>query len=451
MKKLLIMAVLLMAAMNLKAQEGEIIYTEFDPPLYFEVKDIGGISENVLLDIDQDGGTDYKLTYLFSKSTYYIVQEGWNTTKFRTVGFDGGSDTIPWSNGSESGWTNWEVLHCWNGAEEYYDRIGISKTIDGKKYYGWIHQYGSEEHEFPFKKWVYIDKMAFCTIPDYPLRWGQTSLYSIGMDSAEWYYEILNDDGSITYQHLECVGDTLIGREGKRPKVIVRSNTHYDRDGQTEVTHEYIYEENGIVYWWNKDLQEFTTLYNLNANAGDAWEIKVGTESLTMHVDAVENIEYEGHTYRILHVSDSADVFGGNIVCNIGHLTSFFPERLMTRGRGYRVEGMRCYWVDGELVYKTGDEDCDAIYEELHHGIEESTDDAVFAVYPNPTAGVLFVETRHGTSLPNQNEYRISNPLGQTLIQGQITNETQQINIEKLPAGMYFITLANETRKFVVQ
>ena len=179
MKKLLIMAGLLMAAMSLKAQEGEIIYTEFDPPLYFEVKDIGGISENVLLDIDQDGGTDYKLTYLFSKSTYYIVQEGWNTTKFRTVGFDGGSDTIPWSNGSESGWTNWEVLHCWNGAEEYYDRIGISKTIDGKKYYGWIHQYGSEEHEFPFKKWVFIDKMAFCTIPDYPLVWGQTSLTGI--------------------------------------------------------------------------------------------------------------------------------------------------------------------------------------------------------------------------------------------------------------------------------
>ena len=271
------------------------------------------------------------------------------------------------------------------------------------------------------------------------------------IDNTEWYYEILNDDGSITYQHLECVGDTLIDRESTRPKVIVRSNTHYDRNEITEVTHEYVYEENGVVYWWNKDLQEFTTLYNLNANAGNTWEIKVGTESLTMHVDAVENIEYEGQTYRMLHVSDSADVFSGNILCNIGHQTSFFPERLMTRDRGYRVEGIRCYWVDGELVYKTGNEDCDAIYAELHNGIEEPMHNAMFAVYPNPTTGVLFVETRRATSLPDQTEYRITNPMGQTLLQGHITNETQQINIEKLPAGMYFITIAGETQKFVVQ
>ena len=173
-KQLFVLLLLLLAFIGSKAQQGEIIYTEFDPPLYFEVKDIGGISENVLLDIDQDGATDYKLTCYFSKSTYYILQESCNTTKFRTVGFGGGSDTIPWSNGSETAWKTWDVLHCWNGEEEYYDRIGILKVIDGNHYYGWIHQYGSEEHSFPFKKWVYIDKMAFCTIPDYPLRWGQT-------------------------------------------------------------------------------------------------------------------------------------------------------------------------------------------------------------------------------------------------------------------------------------
>ena len=222
MKKLLIMAVLLMAAMNLKAQQGEIIYREFDPPLYYEVKDVGGITENVLVDIDQDGGTDYKLTYLFSKSTYYIVQEGWNTTKFRTVGFGGGSDTIPWSNGSESGWTNWEVLHCWNGAEEYYDRIGISKTIDGKKYYGWIHQYGSEEHEFPFKKWVFIDKMAFCTIPDYPLVWGQTSLTGIDESTESVAFATLHPNpttGKVAITGKGLKGAVVINILGQRVAV----------------------------------------------------------------------------------------------------------------------------------------------------------------------------------------------------------------------------------------
>jgi len=264
---------------------------------------------------------------------------------------------------------------------------------------------------------------------------------------SEWYYEIGWDDGNITYQHLECIGDTLIDRTGKRPKVIVRSNTHYNRT-ETEVTHEYVYEENGIVYWWNRDLQEFTTLYNLNANVGDEWEIKVGTESLTMHVDAVENYEYEGKTYRMLNVSDAADLFSGNIVCGIGHLTSFFPEQLMNRNKGFRVDGLRCYWVGDELVFKTGDEDCDGIYGELH-GIEKQAENG-FAVYPNPAKGVLFVETVHAPSLPDQT-YRITNLMGQTLIQSTINAENQQIDIASLPAGMYFINVGEQTVKFVKQ
>ena len=271
----------------------------------------------------------------------------------------------------------------------------------------------------------------------------------IGFNSftgSEWYYEILNDDGSITYQYLMCAGDTTINEE--RPKVLVRSNTQYNRGETTEITHEYLYERNGIVYWWNKTLEEFTTLYNLYASAGDDWEIKVGTESIIMHVDAVNYYDYEGHTYRMLHVSDSAGIFSGNIVCGIGHLTSFFPERLMTRGRGYRVEGLRCYWVDGGLVFNPNRVDCDAIYSSLHDVDEQI--ETTFAVYPNPTNGVLFVETRLIASLPDPT-YRITNMMGQTLLQGNITTETQQINIENLPAGMYFICMGGQTLKFVVK
>ena len=273
---------------------------------------------------------------------------------------------------------------------------------------------------------------------------------------SEWYYEIAWDDGSITYQHLECAGDTTINNE--RPKVIVRSNTHYDRDTIFEVTHEYIYEENGFVYWWNHELQEFTTLYDLNAEVGDEWEIMVGLESLLMHVDAVSYIEYEGRTYRTLTVSDPENLFSGDIVCGIGHLTSFFPERLMNRDKDFRVDGLRCYWEKGELIFKIGTEDCDAIFDELH-GMEEdgpstpSTDSGAagtLTVYPNPTNGILFVQTLRATSLPAET-YRITNPMGQTLLQGHITNETQQINIENLPAGLYFINVGDMTQKFVVQ
>ncbi len=266
----------------------------------------------------------------------------------------------------------------------------------------------------------------------------------------EWYYEIENENGSITYQYLYQAGDTIVQDEPTH--ILVKINTLYDKDLYQDVTHEYVYERDGKVYWWNKTLEEFTVLYDFGAQEGDTWVTKVGTETLIMHVDAVETVEYEGKTYRMLHVSDADDIFSGDIVCGIGHLTSFFPERLMDNGDGVRVEGLRCYWIEDNLVFKYGDEDCDAIYDELH-GVEEdgpSTGSRAFAVYPNPTDDVLFVETRHGTSLPDQT-YRITNLMGQTVLSGNIIAENQQINVSSLPEGMYFISIGDMTRKFVVR
>ena len=307
---------------------------------------------------------------------------------------------------------------------------------------------------FPFHAFVSTSIIVHTSIGDFGaigVDIDGTMLFSpIG---NEWYYEIENENGSITYQYMYQAGDTIINNEPTH--ILVKINTLYDKDLHQDVTHEYVYERDGKVYWWNKTLEAFTVLYDFGAQEGDSWEIKVGTETLIMHVNSVETFEYEGKTYRMLHVSDAHDYFSGDIVCGIGHLTSFFPERLMDNGDGLRVEGLRCYWIEDELVFKPGDEDCDAIYDELH-GIEEdgpstgSGTAGTFTVYPNPTNGVLFVETRRATSLPDQT-YRITNLMGQTLLTGQFTAETQQINVSSLPQGMYFSTFAGETRKFVVR
>ena len=273
----------------------------------------------------------------------------------------------------------------------------------------------------------------------------------------EWYYEIQNENGSITYQYMYQAGDTIINNDTAH--ILVKINTLYDKDLHQDVTHEYVYERDGKLYWWNKILGEFTVLYDYEAEEGDEWEIKVGTESLMMHVDAVQMVTYKSQTYRILSVSDPNDLFSGDIVCGIGHLTSFFPERLMDNGDGIRVEGMRCYWSDSKLVFKYGEEDCDAIYSEVH-GVEEdgpSTGSGTFAVYPNPTNGIL---TIHHSSLTTSNashfsiqhsEFIITNLMGQTVLSGNINADNQQIDVSSLPQGMYFITFVGETQKFVVR
>ena len=166
-------------------------------------------------------------------------------------------------------------------------------------------------------------------------------------------------------------------------------------------------------------------------------------------MNAVDLYYYDGRLFRMLQVSDENDVFSGTIVCGIGHLTSFFPERLMTRGKGYRVEGMRCYWRDDELFFKYGDEDCDAVYKNYHFGLDDQ-DVAMFTVYPNPTHGVLFVETWRAASLQNQT-YHITNMIGQALMTGIITAENHRIDVSGLPQGIYFISVGDATRKFVVR
>ncbi len=276
------------------------------------------------------------------------------------------------------------------------------------------------------------------------------NIFEMGLfpQGAEWYYEILGDDGSITYQYLEYASDTTVNH--KTVVVIIRTNTLYDKDGNTEASREYLYEEEGVVYWWNPTQGEFTTLYNFRAEEGDEWEIKVGEESLTMHVDEVLDYEYEGQVYRMLRVSDPEDLFSGDIICEIGHMTSFFPERLMTRGKDYQVEGIRCFWQFGQLVFKQGDMGCEEVHSGHYWAVDEQPDDAAFSVYPNPTNGVLFVETRHGTSLPTQT-YRIANLMGQTVLTGNLNTETQQIDVSNLSQGMYFISVGDVIQKFVVR
>jgi hypothetical protein len=266
----------------------------------------------------------------------------------------------------------------------------------------------------------------------------------------EWYYEILNDNGSITYQYLYQAGDTIVQDEPTH--ILVKINTLYDKDIHEDVTHEYIKEQNGKVYWWNKELGEFTTLYDFEAEEGDEWEIKVGTQSITVHVDVAQMVTFKSQDYRMLTISDPDDLFSGDIICGIGHLTSFFPEKLMDNGDGIRVEGLRCYWVEDELVFNPdGEEECDAIYSDLH-GIEEdgpSTGTGTFAVYPNPTNGILTVH--HSAFRIHHSEFQIANLMGQTVLSGSITAETMQIDVSNLPEGMYFISIGGETRKFVVR
>jgi hypothetical protein len=203
MKKYLISAALLLAVLSLKAQQGEIIYREFDPPLEI-VQNIYGPSETLELDFDGDGEADHRYYGEYwdyhEWPIYEVSLNGWEIRLVCLdendifITFDGSDTLIP---NAPNGWIQGPVFaHFYypnNSHGIYHETYGIHKVIDGKNYYGWYHCYGMEGRDYPegpylFK--IYVDKIAFCTIPDYPLRYGQTSITGVEENESDVFATI---------------------------------------------------------------------------------------------------------------------------------------------------------------------------------------------------------------------------------------------------------------------
>ncbi len=356
------------------------------------------------------------------------------------------------------------IAYCYNAGDISAENVGgvISKNdyennvinADNSYYINTIastNNYGIPKSEAEMKSQGFVDLLnnggnvytldIYYVNNGFPIFSNDITYPVIG---TEWYYEILNDNGSVTYQYLECAADTTIN--GKRAKVMIKSNTLYDKDLITTVTHEYVYYDDGKVLWWDKHSHEYTTLYNFNANVGDEWTINVGNLSITMHVDATNSVVYDGKTCRVLTVSDNADVFSGEIICGIGHTTSFFPEKILNN-RGFRVDGIRCYWHNGEQMMQFGDIDCDAIYNN-YHDVEENKA-GEFAVYPNPVKYFINVISSDALGASLHTDYMITNVMGQTMMRGTISSENQQVDVSNLENGMYFIKVGEKSMKFI--
>ena len=87
------------------------------------------------------------------------------------------------------------------------------------------------------------------------------------------------------------------------------------------------------------------------------------------------------------------------------------------------------------------------------YGLEEDSPSTGtgLVVYPNPTNDILNASVRlPQCDSPTVQTYRIANLMGQTVLMGNLNAETQQINVSNLPEGMYFISIGDMTKKFVM-
>ena len=77
-------------------------------------------------------------------------------------------------------------------------------------------------------------------------------------------------------------------------------------------------------------------------------------------------------------------------------------------------------------------------------GMPETLADGGFRVFPNPASGTVNIVGGSGL-------YRIANVMGQTLMTGTVDGDSQQVDVSRLPAGMYFVTVNGVTKKIIVR
>ena len=193
------------------AQQGEIIYVDFDPDW------IGGQSwyDTLWIDFDEDGGRDllfyWELASSSSDTYFHTTNNSW------TIHAMADSDTIPISE-IENYWltrVGFERPTYNNPAPTL--KYAIRHRVGNDYYYGWYKVLSIGNTSF--------DMYAFCTIPNYPLYWGQTDM--VGVEENEANHAKLHPNpttGLVRIEGVECTEVQVYDVLGKQLKTVQNTN-----------------------------------------------------------------------------------------------------------------------------------------------------------------------------------------------------------------------------------
>jgi len=176
MKRLVLIASLALVAFCCHAQQGEIIYSDFEPDSLVELKQYDLYPEcRMDIDFDFDNFPDIRIFSYFSSGVVGYEIRSYEP-EWELHEYEAGDTLIP-MNEPEQWWSTgilW-MPYFYHDIDTMSDRFAVRHRIGDVYYYGWFRIYLTPNPPSLYW-WVALDKMAYCTIPDYPLLWGQTSL-----------------------------------------------------------------------------------------------------------------------------------------------------------------------------------------------------------------------------------------------------------------------------------
>jgi hypothetical protein len=168
------------------AQVGEIIYRDFDPDscVIYWIK-LGP----VWIDLDADG--EAHDLYLECWQSGWICAPEFAVGDFsniRICTLEADDTDIALTEIEEE---NWTTYIGWMGGSIgcvpcNYTHYGFRIRREDNYYYGWFERCSKLEYDEEGRRKVYfcVDRTAYCTIPNYPLRWGQTSITGVNENES---------------------------------------------------------------------------------------------------------------------------------------------------------------------------------------------------------------------------------------------------------------------------
>lgn len=274
-------------------------------------------------------------------------------------------------------------------------------------------------------------------------------------DHAKWHYKIQLSGFcvlcTITYLEVEVTGDTLIN--GQQCKILTKSR----RGCIDDYEESYTYADSGRVYWYNDVINDFTLLYDFNANPNDSWEIMIDTCSLLITVDSVGTKIINGDTLKTLYISDSYDgysgFFTGTIIETIGNPWYMFPLDLDEFCYGFVCDGdflfgLNCYEDSIIGFYETGlSNSCDTSYSFLTISTEDKKEKISVEAIPNPFYNSFQIELEQIGDYPYY--VNIFTMTGKPIYQGQLHEQRTLVDLGDLTAGAYYLTLFNSDKTLI--
>jgi hypothetical protein len=185
MRKTVLFAMMLMALFSCsKAQNECVLYRDFKPDLGIAWDPYLG--DTIHLDFDNDGINDLRFYFAYWHPRVVMLQEPLKGFDIRAIQEDE-IDIYPddyWS-WIHSGFYPVVWTYCFSTSHS--TDFVCRKAVDSNYYYGWYRAYVVDSsyisgHSPVEKARIYVDKMAFCTVPNYKLEWGETRI--IDMDNS---------------------------------------------------------------------------------------------------------------------------------------------------------------------------------------------------------------------------------------------------------------------------